>query len=135
MYWRVFVDGASLGNPGESGAGVVIFDSDGREITRYGLYLGTMTNNMAEYEALLSALRRASESSVKIISIFSDSELIVKQVNGQYKVKQAHLYEYYKKVRALTEHFDSFMLQHIPREENRIADKLAKDAAKKRADG
>lgn len=126
------MDGASSGNPGESGAGFVVFDEDGCEVFRDSRYLGQMTNNMAEYEALIYALQRAGQSAVRHVSVYTDSELVAKQVCGKYKVRNERLRPYVEKVLNLIGCFDSFSLQHIPREANSVADKLAKTAANKK---
>jgi ribonuclease HI len=132
MRWHIYVDGASSGNPGESGAGIVVLDDEGCEVFRDSRYLGQMTNNMAEYEALLYALQKAGESTVRHVSVYTDSELVAKQVCGEYKVRNERLRSYVEKVLDLIGFFDSFSLQHIPREANSVADKLAKTAASKK---
>ena len=132
MEWHIFIDGASSGNPGESGAGIIAFDSRGSELYRDSVYLGHMTNNRAEYEALILALERASKSSVKHVYIYTDSLLVANQVTGKYKIKDLCLLEYVKNAKVMIERFNSFALKHIPREKNRIADKLAKEAANRK---
>ncbi|MCX8021173.1 MAG: ribonuclease HI family protein [Syntrophorhabdaceae bacterium] len=129
MGWHAYIDGASLGNPGDSGAAIVVFDEDGKEILREGVHLGEMTNNMAEYEALLLAIKRACASSVKRLFVYTDSLLIANQIKGTYKVKNERLKGYLEKIFDYIRFFDEFDIKYIPREKNRIADKLAKDAA------
>jgi ribonuclease HI len=129
--WRMYIDGASLGNPGSSGAGVVAFDEQGKEVWRESAPLGIMTNNMAEYEALLCALRKARDASVDAVSVYTDSELVARQVVGTYRVKNERLKEYLHEVHGALQSFKRFDIKHIPREENGLADKLAKSAAVK----
>jgi len=129
--WRMYVDGASLGNPGSSGAGVVAFDGEGREVWRESTPLGTMTNNMAEYEALLRALAKARAERIEVVSVYTDSELVARQVVGTYRVKNERLKKYLHDVQGAVQAFKRFNIKHIPREENRLADKLAKSAAAK----
>ena len=129
--WRMYVDGASLGNPGSSGAGVVAFDEQGREVWRESTPLGTMTNNMAEYEALLRALAKARAERIEVVSVYTDSELVARQVVGTYRVKNERLKKYLHEVHGAVQAFKRFDIKHIPREENRLADKLAKSAAAK----
>ena len=132
MEWHIYIDGASSCNPGASGAGIVVFDNNGNELFRDSIYLGHMTNNMAEYEALIRALRKAEQSSIKYISVYTDSLLVANQVLGKYRVKIVGLKVYVEEIKKIIRNFTSFALQYIPREENRLADKLAKDAIKKR---
>ncbi len=132
MEWQAYIDGASSGNPGESGAGVVVFDSAGAEILRKSIYLGKMTNNMAEYEALLHAVSWAQAASVETLRVYTDSELIARQVSGVYAVKNVQLKKYFQAVKDTVASFLKFEIRHIPRERNGIADKLARDGAHKR---
>ncbi len=131
ILWRIYSDGASSGNPGDSGAGIIIFDPTGSEIHKDSFYLGKMTNNMAEYEGLLRALEKAKELRIRDLIAYTDSLLMANQVNGTYKINNGILREYATKVRSLSEFFDSFAIQYIPREQNRIADRLAKEGIKK----
>ncbi len=127
----IFSDGASSGNPGDAGAGSIIYYGD--ETHELSQYIGKTTNNVAEYSALILALRRASELKADSLEINLDSELIVKQVCGEYMVKSPHLYPLYRKVKSLLEGFKSYTIKYIPREMNKKADSLAKGAIKKRA--
>jgi ribonuclease HI len=129
--WHVYIDGASSGNPGESGAGIFALNGSRMELFRESIYLGSMTNNMAEYEALIRALEKAAESHVNNLSVYTDSLLIANQVNGIYKVKNACLQGYAEKAKSIVSGFDAFTIKYIPREENAIADKLAKKGVKK----
>jgi ribonuclease HI/probable phosphoglycerate mutase len=128
MRWHVHVDGASSGNPGKSGAGIVVRDDRGETVFTRGAYLGEMTNNMAEYEALLRALTAAVEHSVRDITIYTDSQLVANQVTGVYRIKNRTLLGYVLRVKEIVSNFEHFTIQYIPREQNREADRLAKDA-------
>jgi len=127
--WHIYIDGASLGNPGRSGAGIVSYDEEGNEVWREGIHLGTMTNNMAEYEALVRALRKAREMAVTIVSVYTDSELVANQVLGAYRAKNDRLRKYLQEAKDLIDEFNGFEIKYIPREKNKLADKLAKSAA------
>ena len=131
MPWQIYVDGASSGNPGDSGAGMVIFDGNGNEIFRDSIFLGKMTNNMAEYEALLRALQKARERGAEDVVVYTDSLLVANQVKGTYKINNHILRQYVVSVKKIISNFDHFAIQYIPREQNRIADKLAKSGIKK----
>ncbi len=135
MPWQVYVDGASSGNPGDSGAGMVIFDGNNTEIYRNSVFLGKMTNNMAEYEALLRALEKTHELGIRDIVVHTDSLLIANQVIGAYKINNDTLRQYVLKIKKLISNFDHFAIQYIPREQNKIADRLAKGGIKKGVDG
>jgi ribonuclease HI len=132
MEWHIYIDGASSGNPGESGAGIVVFDNNGNELFRDSIYLGQMTNNMAEYEALVFALQKAKKSLIEKVSVYTDSLLVTNQIHGKYKVKNTKLRKYVEETKNIIRNFNSFALKYIPREENKIADKLAKDAVNKK---
>lgn len=132
MEWHIYIDGASSCNPGHAGAGFVIYDKHGNEVSKESAYLGEMTNNMAEYEALVRALLKAYKSNVKNVSIYSDSLLVVNQVLGTYKIKNITLQKYAEEVKNFIRTFDHFVVKYIPREENKVADKLAKEAIKKK---
>lgn len=125
----MYIDGASLGNPGRSGAGIVTYDEQGNELWRESAHLGTMTNNMAEYEALVRALRRAREMAITSVFVYTDSQLVANQILGSYRVKNDRLREYLREAQSMIEDFNSFQIRHIPREKNGLADKLAKSAA------
>lgn len=126
------VDGASLGNPGEGGCGVILKDMEGRLIYFGGEYLGRVTNNQAEYMALIRGLEEAYRRGWKTILVFTDSELLARQINGNYKVRDQKLQVLYKKAKALLGRFSHWEIKHIEREENREADKLAKKAAQRK---
>lgn len=118
------VDGAARGNPGQAGAGMVL-ETEGGTIYRFGEYLGSATNNVAEYKALLAGMRKAAKLGVGKLQVRSDSELVVKQLNGIYKVKNPQLQElYFEAIKAISS-FDKVEFKHVKREENKEADKLA----------
>ena len=127
MNIEVFIDGASRGNPGESGAGVVINYEDGRkrEIINY---LGQGTNNQAEYKALLIALGSLKDKKNSEIVIYTDSQLVANQINGLWKVKDLSLKTLFSKARKQIEQFSNLTLKHIKREHNKEADKRANDS-------
>jgi ribonuclease HI len=133
MGWQIYIDGASLGNPGRSGAGIISYDDQGNEVWRESVFLGIMTNNMAEYEALVRALRKAREMAVAIVSVYTDSQLIANQILGSYRVKNDRLRRYLQEAQRLIREFNSFEIRHIPREKNRLADELAKSGAEKQS--
>ncbi|MEJ2253414.1 MAG: ribonuclease HI family protein [Nitrospirota bacterium] len=121
-------DGASLGNPGPAGIGVVVeYGGKRREISEH---IGTATNNVAEYSALLRGLEEARRMGAEEVSAFLDSELTVKQLRGEYKVRNEGLRPLYERTRALLGSFKRSTLRHIPREENKEADRLSKQAAR-----
>lgn len=127
--WHIYIDGASLGNPGPSGAGLVAFDEKGNEILRDSIYLGEMTNNMAEYEALIRALKKIQKSAVRAVNIYTDSLLVANQILGKYRMRNEKLRPYLDEARLLIRDFTAFQVKYIPRAGNKIADKLAKEAA------
>ena len=123
--FSLYTDGASRGNPGEAGAGFVILDGQGEELMAQGRYLGTCTNNAAEYQALILGLKEAARLGAGKISIFLDSQLIVRQVLGQYKVKSSDLQPLFAQVKKLLTGFEKYEIRHVPREQNKRADQLA----------
>lgn len=128
----IYFDGASKGNPGKAGAGVWIKNENGDEIARISRYLGEKTNNEAEYLALLLGLREAKRRGSNSVHLFTDSELIEKQVKGLYRVRNIDLKGLYKKVIQSKKGFSSFEIEFIPREKNKEADSLANQAIEKR---
>jgi len=132
--WHIYIDGASLGNPGLSGAGIVAFDEDGNEVWRESVHLGQMTNNMAEYEALIRALRKVVDGIALPVRVYTDSQLVANQVLGKYRIKNERLKVYTEEAHRLIRKLSRFSVEYIPREGNRLADKLAKDAAARGAD-
>ncbi len=124
----IFTDGVARGNPGEGGFGVIIKDTAGTVIEEVGGYIGITTNNIAEYTALLTALKVASKYTDGKIIVYSDSELMVRQLNGVYKVRNEGLLPLYQEAKRLTSRFNDFIIEHIPREKNKDADSLANKA-------
>jgi len=124
---EIYIDGASQGNPGHSGVGVVIY-REGLRIKNISNYIGVATNNVAEYTALIYALEEALLLKAKSLKIHTDSQLLARQLNNLYKVKHAGLINLYNRVVHLLTGFEKALIVHIPREENGLADKLATDA-------
>ena len=121
----VNVDGASRGNPGEAGIGVAIFDKDSNLINEACDYLGVATNNIAEYKALILGIRLSMQYNAKKILFKSDSELMVKQIKGEYKVKNEQLKLLFTEAQSLLKKLPDWKIVHVPREENKEADLLA----------
>jgi ribonuclease HI len=132
---RLFTDGAARGNPGPAGAGAVLLDAQGRVLARLGKYLGRQTNNVAEYEGLLLGLARAKALGARAIEVRADSLLLVKQLQGEYAVKNAALKELHARARELLRGFDRVDIRHVPREENALADEMSNRAIDERLDG
>ncbi len=135
MRFRAQIDGAARGNPGPAGAGVYIEAEEDRPAEELFESLGETTNNVAEYRALLLALRRAKERRADTVEILSDSLLLVQQVNGIFKVRAPHLIPIVSDAIRRARSFRRFSIRHIPREQNRKADRLANlgaDASERR---
>jgi ribonuclease HI len=130
---EIHIDGASRGNPGEAGFGVHVAGEDGAPRAALYGYLGRATNNVAEYQALLHALRYALARGARRIRVFSDSELVVKQMDGRYRVKHPDMVPLHREARSLMARFADARLAHVPREENKEADRLANLALDERA--
>ena len=137
-YSTMYCDGACSGNPGDSGVGVAInlSDEDAAALNRdksYTIseYIGTATNNIAEYSALISGLEKAKSLGIKRIKVFLDSELVVKQLKGVYKVKHKNLIPLWQQAKGLLKNFESCKVSHVPRELNAEADSLARKGVKK----
>ncbi|HWP23912.1 MAG TPA: ribonuclease HI family protein [Candidatus Binatia bacterium] len=126
--WRLMVDGAARGNPGHAGCGAAIYDEHGAVRKELCRYLGHATNNVAEYEALLMGLEALIKLGHKRIVVESDSQLLVRQLNGEYRVKDEKLQARYRRALALLRLFDSYRILHVPREMNKLADRLANRA-------
>jgi len=124
----IYTDGASRGNPGPSSAGAVILDSSGNTLKEISMFLGTMTNNQAEYQALILALKEASSLRPERLVIRMDSQLIVRQISGEYKVKDAKLKPLFALVIQQLKFLKSWDIEHIPRNQNNRADTLANKA-------
>ena len=122
------IDGGARGNPGPAGYGVVLEDQNGRQVAGLSQYLGQRTNNYAEYSGLLAALQYALEHGPKALKVISDSELMVRQIKGVYKVRNAALQELYQKAQGMIGQLEWFEIGHVLRESNREADRLANEA-------
>src|SRR6201981_1221196 len=119
------IDGGARGNPGPAGYGVVITDQAGRKVAALSEYLGHQTNNYAEYSGLLAALDYALKHGHKALKVVADSELLVKQIRGEYKVKSPSLLELYQRARKMIGQLEWFSIQHVLRGGNQEADRLA----------
>ena len=128
----IYIDGASRGNPGRAGAGIWITNGEGEKISEVSRYLGHKTNNEAEYWALLLGLREAKRLGGEALQIFTDSELVERQIKGVYRVKDLDLKALHKIVIENLKRFSSFEIESIPREENKEADRLANQAIRRR---
>lgn len=126
-------DGGARGNPGPAGAGFVV-EVNGETICRGGRYLGSCTNNVAEYEALIWGLENVRALGYDEVSVFADSELLVKQINGQYRVKNEGLKPLFLRALTLLRQFSRFEVTHVRRESNKEADAMANEAMDLRAD-
>jgi ribonuclease HI len=129
---RLFTDGAARGNPGPAGAGAVIVNADGHVVAKVGKFLGDSTNNVAEYMGLILGLRRAKAMGIKELEVLSDSELLVKQLQGEYAVKADHLVPLHAEATALLRGFPWIQVRHIPREDNVQADAMSNRAIDER---
>lgn len=121
----VYIDGACSGNPGEAGIGVLLCDEKGAEVCEISHYIGPATNNIAEYQALVTALEKSKELHFETLIIYTDSELLARQINGFYKVKDKNLKILFLKAKSLIQYFKDVKVHHIEREKNKKADKLA----------
>lgn len=128
MKISMYTDGAARGNPGPAGIGVVIYDDNNAILDEYCAYLGTATNNEAEYRALIAGLERAARHVPCSLSIFMDSELVARQMNGVYRVKHPNLIGLFETARAKLSAFEKVIIAHIPREKNKAADRMANKA-------
>lgn len=124
-------DGGARGNPGPAGYGVVIQDQEGRRVAQLSEYLGHQTNNFAEYQGLIAALKYALQHGPKALKLISDSELLVRQIKGIYKVKNATLQDLHRRAKELIAQLDWFSIGHALREHNTEADRLANEAMDK----
>ena len=132
----IYTDGASRGNPGHAAYGFTISDNQGKLIYEEGKYIGVTTNNVAEYTAVLEALRHVREilpnSKTLEVDLYADSKLVAEQLSGNYKIKAKHLKPLFEKIRILSLEMGSVIFRHIPRSKNIIADKLANQALDRR---
>ena len=121
----ICTDGASLGNPGEAAVGAIVEDKQGRLIARISQRIGKATNNQAEYTAIITALKEAIRLGAEEVDVRSDSQLVVRQVKGEYRVKNALLKPLYKQIKRLQKSLNGFTITHIPGHQNNEAHKLA----------
>lgn len=130
----IYADGACKGNPGEGGAGVVIKDSDGSIVARIKSYLGEVTNNRAEYQALILGLQEAERLGAGEVYVYLDSELVVRQINGMYQVRDPSLKGFVQEVKRRLGRFQRWAVRYIPRDANKEADRLAREAVREKID-
>src|ERR1700722_10314476 len=122
------IDGGSRGNPGPASYGVVVRNERGEIVAKLKKYIGRMTNNVAEYYGLIAALDYAESQGIRALRIEADSELMVKQMRGLYKVRSPELQPLFERARKMSESLESFRIDHVYREQNREADALANEA-------
>lgn len=123
------IDGGSRGNPGPAGAGMILRAADdGTLLQQAGVFIGRATNNVAEYTGLIEGLKRAAALKAENVEVLSDSELLVRQMNGQYRVKNAGLKPLFEEAKSLAGQFAGFSIRHIRREQNTLADEMANRA-------
>lgn len=125
---NLYSDGACRGNPGYGGAGAVLFDEKGNTVATVRRFLGLCTNNVAEYRALILGLEEALKRKCRRLHIFLDSELLVKQINGTYRVKNSQLKVLMYDVQRLLSSLDGYTVEHVDRSQNHVADRLANEA-------
>jgi ribonuclease HI len=129
----LYVDGGARGNPGPAGVGVVLTDDAGNELDRANAYIGETTNNVAEYRALLLGLDRAGALGVHDLEIVNDSELVAKQLTGEYRVKKEDLRMLHAQAKQALGGFDRWSIRSVPRAKNEVADALVNEAIDARA--
>lgn len=134
MYLQIHTDGGSRGNPGPAAAGVVIRNKQGNTLFAHGYFLGNATNNVAEYEGVAHALAEAANLGATELDLFCDSELLVKQINGEYRVKNAKLKLLHNQIMRQLADFDHTTVQHVYRQDNTDADALVNAALDAQAD-
>lgn len=128
----IFTDGGARGNPGPAGIGAVLYDNKKKLLTKISRYIGETTNNQAEYQALIAALKKAKELGGQELEVFLDSELVVKQLNREYKVKNKELAPLFLEVYNLSLNFSKITFTHVYRESNKEADRLVNEALDKK---
>lgn len=126
--WTVYTDGGARGNPGPAGIGVAVYNAAGALIHTWKEYIGETTNNQAEYKAVILALNKATQLGVKQLDFFLDSELVVKQINGEYKVKDKGLGTLFVQIWNARPQFSRLSFRHVPRAKNKVADRLVNEA-------
>jgi len=127
MSWQLFTDGGSRGNPGPGACAYVLYDPAGNLQEKCGKYLGKVTNNQAEYEGIIEGLKAAKQNRVEELGCLLDSELVVRQINGTYKIKDPGLKPRTLEVFKLIQNFKTVTFNYIPREQNKEADKLVNE--------
>jgi ribonuclease HI len=128
MKARLFTDGGARGNPGPAAYGYVLEAEDGTVLAAHGEAIGVATNNVAEYRALLAGLERAADAGIDELAVVSDSELLVKQMRGEYKVKNAALRDLWDEAQGLVDGFERVAFSAVRREDNELADRLVNEA-------
>jgi len=128
---KLYTDGGARGNPGPAGIGAVILNEKGSVIAEISEYIGETTNNQAEYKALIAGLAKAKEFGARELDVFLDSELVVKQLNREYKVKDKGLAPLFVQAYNISLGFKKIVFKHIPREKNKLADELVNQALDK----
>lgn len=127
----LYCDGGSRGNPGKSAGGAVLYDEKKKEIGRQGTYYGIQTNNFAEYSGLIDGMNLALKKDITELSVYLDSNLIVEQMNGNWKVKNANIKPLFEKAKYLEEQFQFVKFQHVFRHKNKIADSIVNEVLDK----
>ena len=128
--FKIYVDGGAKGNPGPAGIGIIIVDEKGNVIKEISEGIGIKTNNQAEYLALIKGLEEGLKFNLENVDFFLDSELVVRQLKGIYKIKNKELQKLFKKAQKLILKYKNISFSHIPREKNKLTDKLVKKAIK-----
>lgn len=124
MEATLFADGGARGNPGPAAGGAVLVSPAGDVMVEIGEFIGTATNNTAEWHALCVGLEAALDRGIRNLAVRLDSELVVKQLRGEYRVKQSHLQPFHKRAQTLLRSFESVDIAHVPRAQNKLADKV-----------
>ncbi|MDZ4244185.1 MAG: ribonuclease HI family protein [Candidatus Doudnabacteria bacterium] len=127
----IYTDGGARGNPGPAAYGIAVYNSEGKIIKRIGKFLGERTNNEAEYEGVIAALEEAAKLAARYADFYLDSELVVRQLNNIYRVKNQRMQGFILRVRNLETKFKKITYTHVPREKNKLADKLVNEAIDK----
>jgi ribonuclease HI len=125
---KLFGDGGSRGNPGPAAYGYVILDMDDKVVKQEGVYIGDTTNNQAEYQSLKYGLESALALGVKELEVYMDSQLVINQINGLYKIRNVELKPHYERIKILAQEFDQISFTHVPRELNKLADAMVNQA-------
>lgn len=131
----IYTDGGARGNPGPGGIGAVIYDEDKNKLAEISEFIGEATNNQAEYKAVIAAIEKARELGAAELEFYLDSELVVKQLNREYRVKNGELAPLFVKIYNATLGFKKVVFKHVPRERNKEADRLVNEALDKALSG